>query len=88
MIPSELEIVKKDFEKKSSELGKRIENLKEEKIQLGLDVDVQKLEVEKMREGKNKAEEDLNSLKINYKKLRLSMRTVKGIMRMLNMSIT
>ncbi|MBA0786129.1 hypothetical protein Gotri_026307 [Gossypium trilobum] len=33
--------------------------------------------LQKMREGKNKAEEDLNSLKINYKKLRLSMRTVK-----------
>ncbi|MBA0754793.1 hypothetical protein Gogos_020228 [Gossypium gossypioides] len=34
-----------------------------------------KLEVEKMKKGKNKAEEDLDSLKINYKKLRLSMRT-------------
>ncbi|MBA0702499.1 hypothetical protein Goari_026837, partial [Gossypium aridum] len=35
-----------------------------------------KLEAEKMRKGNNKAEEDLNSLKIYYKKLRLSMRTV------------
>ncbi|MFQ6670279.1 hypothetical protein Gotur_035270 [Gossypium turneri] len=52
VIPSELEIVKQDFEKKSSELGKRIEKLEEEKIQLGLDVDVQKLEPEKMRKGK------------------------------------
>ncbi|MBA0717624.1 hypothetical protein Golax_005424 [Gossypium laxum] len=29
-----------------------------------------------MRKGKNKAEEDLDSLKTYYKKLRLSMRTV------------
>ncbi|MBA0736502.1 hypothetical protein Gogos_010050 [Gossypium gossypioides] len=35
-----------------------------------------KLEVEKMRKGKNKVKEDLNSLKIDYKKLRLSIRTV------------
>ncbi|MBA0869191.1 hypothetical protein Goshw_024418 [Gossypium schwendimanii] len=31
-----------------------IEKLEEEKIQLGLDVDVQKLEAEKMRKGKKK----------------------------------
>ncbi|KAA3481530.1 hypothetical protein EPI10_021889 [Gossypium australe] len=43
-------------------------------MQLELDVDVQKLEAEKMRKGKNKAEEDLDSLKIDYKKLRLSIR--------------
>ncbi|MBA0739641.1 hypothetical protein Gogos_012893 [Gossypium gossypioides] len=29
-----------------------------------------------MRKGKNKAEKDLDSLKIDYKKLCLSMRTV------------
>ncbi|MBA0794609.1 hypothetical protein Gohar_018921, partial [Gossypium harknessii] len=68
-------IVKQAFEKKSSELGKMIEKLGEEKIQLRLDVDVQKLEAEKMRKGKNKAEEDLDSLKTDYKKLRLSIRT-------------
>ncbi|MBA0785084.1 hypothetical protein Gotri_026186, partial [Gossypium trilobum] len=44
-------------------------------MRLGLDVDIHKLEAEKLRKGKNKAEEDLDSLKINYKKLRLSMRT-------------
>ncbi|MBA0624399.1 hypothetical protein Godav_009767 [Gossypium davidsonii] len=54
VIPSELEIIKQDFEKRSSELGKRIEKLEEEKIQLGLDVDVQKLEAEKMRKGKTR----------------------------------
>ncbi|MFQ6666387.1 hypothetical protein Gotur_032752 [Gossypium turneri] len=76
MIPSELEIIKKDFEKRSLELGKKIEQLEEEKMQLGLDVDVQKLEVEKIRKGNNKVNEDLGSLKTYYKKLRFSMRTV------------
>ncbi|MBA0638537.1 hypothetical protein Godav_025035 [Gossypium davidsonii] len=36
-----------------------------------------KLEAEKMRKRKNKAEEDLDSLKIDYKKLRLSIRTAR-----------
>ncbi|MBA0828588.1 hypothetical protein Goarm_013248 [Gossypium armourianum] len=54
-----------------------IEKLEEEKIQLGLDVDIQKLEAEKMIKGKNKTEEDLDSLKTDYKKLRLSMRTAE-----------
>ncbi|MBA0792570.1 hypothetical protein Gohar_017061 [Gossypium harknessii] len=35
----------------------------------------QKLETEKLRKGKNKAEEDLDGLKTDYKKLRMSMRT-------------
>ncbi|MBA0795943.1 hypothetical protein Gohar_006763 [Gossypium harknessii] len=46
-------------------------------MQLGLDVDIQKLEGNKLRKGKNKAEEDLDSLKMDYKKLCLSMRTVE-----------
>ncbi|MBA0641763.1 hypothetical protein Goklo_026272, partial [Gossypium klotzschianum] len=36
-----------------------------------------KLEAQKMRKRKNKAEEDLESLKTNYKKLRLSIRTAE-----------
>ncbi|KAL1165607.1 hypothetical protein V6Z11_A06G138700 [Gossypium hirsutum] len=36
---------------------------------------LQKLEAEKLREGKRKVEEDLDSLKIVYKKLGMSMRT-------------
>ncbi|MBA0881121.1 hypothetical protein Goshw_013183 [Gossypium schwendimanii] len=36
-----------------------------------------KLEAEKLRKGKNKADEDLDSLKTDYKKLRLSMRTAR-----------
>ncbi|MFQ6665180.1 hypothetical protein Gotur_032011, partial [Gossypium turneri] len=75
VVPSELEIIKQDFEKRSSEFGKRIEQLEEEKMRLGLDVDIHKLEAEKLKKGKNKAEEDLDSLKTDYKNLRLSMRT-------------
>ncbi|KAH1121008.1 hypothetical protein J1N35_004168 [Gossypium stocksii] len=62
---------------KSSKLRKRIEKLEEEKVQLGLDIDVQKLEVEEMKKGKNKVKEELDSLKTNYKKLHLSMRTAR-----------
>ncbi|MBA0756428.1 hypothetical protein Gogos_021930, partial [Gossypium gossypioides] len=46
VIPSELEIVKQDFEKKSLELEKRIEKLEEGKVQRGLDVNVQKQEIQ------------------------------------------
>ncbi|MFQ6622941.1 hypothetical protein Gotur_001753 [Gossypium turneri] len=45
-------------------------------MHLRLDVDVQKLEAEKLKKGKNKVEEDLDSLKTDYKTLRISMRTV------------
>ncbi|MBA0788820.1 hypothetical protein Gotri_006757 [Gossypium trilobum] len=76
VIPSEMEIIKQDFEKRSLELGRKIEQLEEEKMQLGLDVDVKKLEADKLRKGKNKAEEDLDSLKTDYKRLRRSIRTV------------
>ncbi|MBA0787925.1 hypothetical protein Gotri_026838 [Gossypium trilobum] len=75
VVPSEIEIIKQDFENRNSELGKKIEQLEEKKMHLRLDVDVQKLETEKLRKGKNKAEKDLDSLKIDYKKLRLSMKT-------------
>ncbi|MBA0729453.1 hypothetical protein Golax_025995 [Gossypium laxum] len=75
VVPSELEIIKQDFEKRSLELGRKIEQLEEEKMRLGLDVDIHKLEAKKLRKGKNKAEEDLNSLKTDYKKLCLSIRT-------------
>ncbi|MBA0669952.1 hypothetical protein Goklo_029512 [Gossypium klotzschianum] len=75
VVPSELEIIKQDFEKRSSEWGKKIEQLEKEKMRLGLDVDIHKLEAYKLRKGKNKAEEEFDSLKMDYKKLRLSMRT-------------
>ncbi|MBA0753565.1 hypothetical protein Gogos_019821 [Gossypium gossypioides] len=40
VIPFELKIVKQDFEKRSLELGKKIEQLEEKKMQLGLDIDI------------------------------------------------
>ncbi|MBA0756545.1 hypothetical protein Gogos_021044, partial [Gossypium gossypioides] len=46
-----------DFEKRSLELGKKTEQLEEEKLCLGLDVDIHKLEAEKLRKEKNNAEE-------------------------------
>ncbi|MBA0827740.1 hypothetical protein Goarm_012491 [Gossypium armourianum] len=46
-------------------------------MRLGLDVNVQKLEADKMRKGKNEAKEDLDGLKTDYKKLRLSMKTAR-----------
>ncbi|MBA0878522.1 hypothetical protein Goshw_028868 [Gossypium schwendimanii] len=49
--------------------------MEEEKMNLRLDMDVQKLETEKLRKGKNKAEGDLDSLKTAYKRLRCSMKT-------------
>ncbi|MFQ6651665.1 hypothetical protein Gotur_023899 [Gossypium turneri] len=76
VVPSELEIIRQDLKKKNANLEKKIEQMEEEKMNLRLDLDVQKLETEKLRKGKNKAEEELDSLKTDYKKLRPSMRTV------------
>ncbi|MBA0635924.1 hypothetical protein Godav_025891, partial [Gossypium davidsonii] len=42
-VPSEIEIIKQDFEKRNSELGKTIEQLEEEKMYLRLNIDVQRL---------------------------------------------
>ncbi|KAG8480301.1 hypothetical protein CXB51_024755 [Gossypium anomalum] len=41
VIPSELEVIKKEFKRKNLELGKRIERLDEEKMYLSLDVNMQ-----------------------------------------------
>ncbi|MFQ6650264.1 hypothetical protein Gotur_022239 [Gossypium turneri] len=76
VIPSELEIIKQDFERRNVKLEKKIKQLEEEKMHLRLDANVQKLEAEKLRKGNNKAEEDLYSLKTDYNKLHLSIRTV------------
>ncbi|MFQ6655730.1 hypothetical protein Gotur_026154, partial [Gossypium turneri] len=74
-VPSELEIIKQDLERRNVELEKKIEQMEEEKVNLKLDVDVQKLEAEGLRKRKRKVKEDLNSLKTDYKRLRLSART-------------
>ncbi|MBA0575034.1 hypothetical protein Golob_028007, partial [Gossypium lobatum] len=60
--------------KRINELERKIEWLEEEKMHLRLYADVQKLEAEKLRKGKNKVEEDLDGLKTDYKKLHLSFR--------------
>ncbi|MFQ6663659.1 hypothetical protein Gotur_031097 [Gossypium turneri] len=52
MVPSQLEIIKQDFERRNSELEKKIEQIEEEKMSLKLDVDVQKLETEGLRKEK------------------------------------
>ncbi|MBA0786214.1 hypothetical protein Gotri_027638 [Gossypium trilobum] len=48
--------------------------MEEEKMNLRLDMDVQKLEIEKLRKGKNKGEGDLECLKTDYKRLRCLMK--------------
>ncbi|MBA0788520.1 hypothetical protein Gotri_026568 [Gossypium trilobum] len=48
--------------------------MEKEKMNFRLDMDVQKLEIEKLRKWKNKAEGDLDSLKTDYKRLRCSMK--------------
>ncbi|MFQ6660164.1 hypothetical protein Gotur_028772 [Gossypium turneri] len=40
VVPSELEIIKQDFERRNAELEKKIEQMEEEKVNLRLDVDV------------------------------------------------
>ncbi|KAL1087799.1 hypothetical protein V6Z11_D08G208100 [Gossypium hirsutum] len=75
VIPSELEIIRQDFERRNTDLEKKIEQMEAEKTNLRLDIDVQKLENEKLKKEKNKVEDELGSLKTDYKKMRLSMRT-------------
>ncbi|MFQ6671521.1 hypothetical protein Gotur_036042 [Gossypium turneri] len=53
------EIIRQDFERRNADLEKKIEQLEEEKMNLRLDIDVQKLEIKKLRKGKSKAEEEL-----------------------------
>ncbi|MFQ6654086.1 hypothetical protein Gotur_025201 [Gossypium turneri] len=67
VVPSELEIIRQDFERRNADLEKKIEQMEEEKTSLRLDIDVQKLETEKLRKEKNKAEGELGSLKTDYK---------------------
>ncbi|MBA0729013.1 hypothetical protein Golax_025890, partial [Gossypium laxum] len=57
-----LEIIRQDFERRNLELEKKIEQMKEVKMNLRLDMDVYKLEIDKLRKGKNKAEGNLDRL--------------------------
>ncbi|MBA0670679.1 hypothetical protein Goklo_007355 [Gossypium klotzschianum] len=40
VVPTELEIIKQDFERRNAELEKKIEQMEEEKMNLRLDMDV------------------------------------------------
>ncbi|MFQ6641319.1 hypothetical protein Gotur_014432 [Gossypium turneri] len=59
IIPSELEIISQDFERRNADLEKKIEQMEEGKTNLRLDIGVQKLKTQKLRKEKNKAEEEL-----------------------------
>ncbi|GMI64729.1 hypothetical protein HRI_000142200 [Hibiscus trionum] len=70
--PSEMEIVKHDFKKKYLMMESRLSGLENEKNQLKFGMQSQEREIERLRKGKGKAEEDLNNLRNDYKKLRAS----------------
>ncbi|MFQ6629912.1 hypothetical protein Gotur_007426 [Gossypium turneri] len=63
VIPSKSEIIRQDFERRNTDLEKKIKQMEAEKTNLRLDIDVQKLENEKLKKEKNKAEEELESQK-------------------------
>ncbi|GMI94793.1 hypothetical protein HRI_003148600 [Hibiscus trionum] len=70
--PSEMEITKHDFKKKYLMMESRLSGLENEKNQLKFGMQSQEREIERLRKGKGKAEEDLNNLRNDYKKLRAS----------------
>ncbi|MBA0630738.1 hypothetical protein Godav_002802 [Gossypium davidsonii] len=55
-----------------------IEKLQEEKIQLKLDVDIQKLKDEKVRKEKNKAEKNLDTVQADMLSLRYELELGRG----------
>ncbi|KAK5802847.1 hypothetical protein PVK06_030473 [Gossypium arboreum] len=63
VIPTELKVIKQEFERKNLELRIKIGKLEEENMYLSLDVDVHRIEVEKERKEKRKIEEDRDDLK-------------------------
>ncbi|KAL1183019.1 hypothetical protein V6Z11_A02G153100 [Gossypium hirsutum] len=77
VMPSELEIMKQEFRRKNLELEKRIAKHEEEKMYLSLDIDVQKMEVEKERKENRKIKEDRDDLKEHYKMAQVSLRRAK-----------
>ncbi|GMI80450.1 hypothetical protein HRI_001714300 [Hibiscus trionum] len=70
--PSEMEIAKHDFKKKYLMMESRLSGLENEKNQLKFGMQSQEREIERLRKGKGKVEEDLNNLRNDYKKLRAS----------------
>ncbi|KAG8492242.1 hypothetical protein CXB51_009952 [Gossypium anomalum] len=74
VMPSKLEIMKQEFKRKNLELEKKIAKLEEEKMYLSLDIDVQKIDIEKERKGKRKIEEDRDDLKEHYKRAQVALK--------------
>ncbi|KAL4324085.1 hypothetical protein GQ457_11G025790 [Hibiscus cannabinus] len=60
--PSEMEMARKDFERKYFEMERQISGLENERNQLQFEVESQEREMERLRKGKNKADEDLSGL--------------------------
>ncbi|MBA0553686.1 hypothetical protein Golob_012842, partial [Gossypium lobatum] len=84
-VPSSSQESTRPIEEHLQVIPSELEILEEEKMRRGLDIDIQKLKAEKIRKEKNKVEEDLDSLKNYYKKLRLSIRTA-GLVELLEMN--
>ncbi|MBA0853316.1 hypothetical protein Goshw_016013 [Gossypium schwendimanii] len=74
-IPATQGLAKCEFSYKSDGCKKKIREMSNAWNQTRQMKRLDKLEAEKLKKGKNKAEKDLNSLKTDYKKLRLLMRT-------------
>ncbi|MBA0710951.1 hypothetical protein Golax_010195 [Gossypium laxum] len=51
VVPSKLEIIRQDFERRNVKFEKKIEQVEEEKMNLRLDMDVQKLEAKKIKKS-------------------------------------
>ncbi|KAL4310953.1 hypothetical protein GQ457_01G016130 [Hibiscus cannabinus] len=66
---SEMELAKQDFERKYFEMERQISGLTNEKTQLKCQLESQEREMERLRKGKNKANEDLSGLQQDYKKI-------------------
>ncbi|MFQ6659887.1 hypothetical protein Gotur_028612 [Gossypium turneri] len=68
------EIIRQDFERRNADLEKNIEQIEEENMNLRLDMDIQKLKTNKLKKGKNKAEEELTRNEALEKSLSESQR--------------
>ncbi|KAL4377666.1 hypothetical protein GQ457_02G041290 [Hibiscus cannabinus] len=66
---SEMELAKQDFERKYFEMERQISGLTNERTQLKCQLESQEREMERLRKGKNKANEDLSGLQQDYKKI-------------------
>ncbi|MBA0753541.1 hypothetical protein Gogos_021266 [Gossypium gossypioides] len=80
VVPSELEIIRQDFERRNAELEKKIEQMEEKKMNLRLDMDVQKLETrnEALEKSLSKNRKEKGELKDRMTKLEISLRQYRN----------